>query len=112
MSRSQRSNPSRRHVVRTRMSRLALAVGSAALGLAIFSAVPVAPAGATTPGVVLAGAGSDTTYYMMQAIGNQYNKHANFSLGDTVSEIPPTPGTAAGFPTSVTIPGDGVAPAY
>lgn len=97
--------------MRTRMSRLALAVGSAALSLAMIGAVgavAAAPAGAAI-GASLGGAGSDTTYWMMAAIGARYNATPKSSFGDVTTEIPPV--NSAPFPASVTVPGDLIAPA-
>ena len=91
--------------MRTRMSRLALAAGAAALSLTIFSAVPAGAAAGTS----LAGAGSDTTYWMMSAIGAKYNTTATASLGDVTTQIPPN--NIAPFPASVTVPGDPIQPA-
>jgi hypothetical protein len=84
-------------------------VGSAALSLAIFSAVPAVPAGAATP-ASLAAAGSDTTYWMMSSIGAAYNANATANGGDVTTQIPPV--NAAPFPVSVTVPADAFAPAY
>jgi ABC-type phosphate transport system substrate-binding protein len=95
--------------VRTRMSRLALAAGVAALSLTVFSAVPGVSAGAAT-GQSLAGAGSDTTYWMMNGIGAKYNSDPSLNLGDVSTQIPPTNNPP--FPASVTVPADGIAPAY
>jgi ABC-type phosphate transport system substrate-binding protein len=90
------------------MSRLVLAAGSAALSLAIFSAVGAGPSGAAV-GQSLGGAGSDTTYWMMNAIGAKYDANAAANLGDSTTQIPPL--NVAPFPLSVTVPGDGVHPA-
>jgi ABC-type phosphate transport system substrate-binding protein len=91
--------------VRTRKSRLALAAGAAALSLTIL--VPAAPAGAAPKKVkplTLAGAGSDTTYWMMQRITKKFEKNKANKHHNLFRQIPPT--NKAPFPASVTIPKD------
>jgi phosphate transport system substrate-binding protein len=83
-------------------SKAALAAGLAgAIGIGMSGVVS---AYAVTP-VQLSGAGSDTTYFAMVAIGNKYNTTQTASH---VVQIPPL--NVAPFPTSVTVPADGGAP--
>src|SRR5450432_3263285 len=94
---------SRRHVVRTRMSRLALAAGAVGLSLTLLSA---GPASAGQPKQSLGFAGSDTTYFMMNLITTHYNANKANTNHDVITQIPPL--NASPFPTSVTVPADGV----
>ena len=88
--------------MRTRMSRLALAAGAAAVSLMLVSA---APAGAADKRPLSLGfAGSDTTYFMMKLIGSHYVASSSNTLHDKVTQIPPL--NKSPFPASVTVPGD------
>ena len=90
--------------MRSRLSRLGLAAGVAALSLTML--VP-APAGAATKKIkplTLAGAGSDTTYWMMTRITKKFEKSKFNKHHNTFRQIPPT--NKAPFPASVTVPKD------
>jgi phosphate transport system substrate-binding protein len=91
--------------VRTRISRLALTAGAVGLSLALFAG----PAGAAQPKQSLGQAGSDTTYFMMQLIKTHYMASSSNTNHDIITEIPPV--NVDPFPTSVTVPADGVHPA-
>lgn len=93
--------------MRTRMSRLVLAAGAVGLSLTLLSA---GPASAGQPKQSLGFAGSDTTYFMMNLIGSHYNANKANTNHDIVTQIPPV--NAAPFPASVTVPADGVHPAF
>jgi phosphate transport system substrate-binding protein len=92
--------------VRTRMSQLALAAGAVGLSLALFAG----PAGAAQPSQSLAAVGSDTTYFMMVPIAAHYQSSSANTNHDKITMVPPT--NIAPFPASVTVPGDGVHPAF
>jgi hypothetical protein len=76
------------------------------LGLTFGGAVA---AHAATPTVILSGAGSDTTYFMMAGSSTQTGLDATFNAGHPTiktTEIPPSNSTATGFPASVVVPAD------
>jgi len=94
--------------VRTRMSRLALAAGAAAVSLMLVTPA-TAGAAVTHKPESLAQAGSDTTYFMMRLIAGHYQSSSSNTLKDKITEIPPQ--NVSPFPASVTVPKDFVAPA-
>ena len=93
--------------MRTRMSRLALSAGAAAVSLMLLSAGPAGAAG--HPSQSLGQAGSDTTYFMMGPIASHYQHSTANTNHDIITEIPPV--NQAPFPASVTVPADKVHPA-
>jgi ABC-type phosphate transport system substrate-binding protein len=90
--------------VRTRMSRLALAAGAAAVSLMLVSAAPAGAVNNSKKPLSLAAAGSDTTYWMMKLIGGHYAASSANTLHDKITMIPPT--VKSPFPASVTVPAD------
>jgi len=94
--------------VRTRMSRLALAAGAAAVSLMLVTPATAGAAISHKP-ESLAAAGSDTTYWMMKLIAGHYQASSSNSLHDKITMIPPV--NSSPFPASVTVPKDAYAPA-
>jgi len=94
--------------VRTRMSRLALAAGAAAVSLMLVTPSTAGAAISHKP-ESLAQVGSDTTYFMMRLIAGHYVASSSNSLHDKITEVPPT--NVSPFPASVTVPKDIYAPA-
>jgi phosphate transport system substrate-binding protein len=92
--------------VQIRMSRLGLAAGAVGLSLMMLTA---GPAGAAQPKQSLTAAGSDTTFFMMSPIMAHYAASKSNTNHDVLTNIPPV--NASPFPTSVTVPADGVHPA-
>src|SRR5450631_1597149 len=104
------TEPSRRHSVRNRKIRLALVAGAAAAAM-IAAAIPAGAIPDTGPTILtgsensLAGAGSDTSYWMMQGISPQYNVNTTKNLqGDYVTQVPPV--NVAPFPAGTYVPAD------
>ena len=100
--------------MRNRSRKLAVLASVAAIGTLVGLAAP-AGAGPT----VLTGnknslgeAGSDTTYFMMQALSPAYNvdKTKNVDLNDIVTQIPPL--NVAPFPAGTFVPADDIAPSF
>jgi hypothetical protein len=98
-----------RHFVRSRISRLGLVAGAAALSLMLLPAAPVGAA-ARPPKQSLADVGSDVAYYMVKLIDGHYQASSANSNHDIWTTVPPY--NSAPFPASVTVPADGVHPAF
>ena len=89
-----------------RFAALAAVATVASLGVAM---VPASAGPTTLSGVQnsIAGAGSDTTYWLMQGISPQYNVNKTKNLdGDYVTQIPPL--NNAPFPAGTYVPKDAV----
>jgi hypothetical protein len=98
-----------RHILRSRISQLGLAAGAAALSLTLLSptAVGAAP---RPPAQSLANVGSDVAYYMEKLIDGHYQTSSANSNHDIITTVPPY--NSDPFPASVTVPADGVHPAF
>ena len=94
--------------MRNRMRRLGVAAGAVSLSLMMVSA-GAAHAAPSAP-QSLAAAGSDTTFFMMGPISAHYQASAQNKFHDKITQIPPV--NVSPFPTSVTVPADGVHPAF
>jgi phosphate transport system substrate-binding protein len=94
--------------MRNRMRRLGVAAGAVSLSLMMLSAG--AAHAAPQPALSLGEAGSDTTFFMMNLISPHYQASAQNKFHDKVTQIPPL--NTSPFPTSVTVPADGVHPAF
>jgi len=86
-----------------------LVAGAAALSLTLFSPT-AAGAAPRPPAQSIANAGSDVAYFMMNLIDGQYQASSANSNHDIITTIPPY--NTAPFPASVTVPADGVHPAF
>jgi ABC-type phosphate transport system substrate-binding protein len=95
--------------VRSRISRAGLVGGAAALSLTLLSPTS-AGAAPRPPAQSIANAGSDVAYYMMNLIDGHYQSSSSNSNHDIITTIPPY--NTSPFPASVTVPADGVHPAF
>ena len=95
--------------MRSRISRLGLVAGAAALSLTLLPAAPVGAA-ARPPKQSLANVGSDVAYFMMNLIDNHYQASSANTNHDIITTVPAF--NSDPFPASVTEPADGVHPAF
>jgi len=95
--------------MRTRIRRLGLGVGAAALSVLLLPATAVGAA-SRPPAQSIANVGSDVAYFMMQSIDQHYQASSSNTNHDIITTVPPY--NTAPFPTSVTEPADGVHPAF
>ena len=98
-----------RHILRSRISRVGLAAGAAALSLTLLTptAVGAAP---RPPAQSLSDVGSDVAYYMVKLIDGHYRASSSNTNHDIITTVPPY--NTDPFPTSVSVPGDAVHPAF
>ena len=100
--------------MRNRSRRLAVLASVAAIGTMVGLAAPAGAGPTVLTGAKnsLGEAGSDTTYFMMQALSPAYNvdKTKNVDLNDIVTQIPPL--NVAPFPAGTFVPGDDIDPSF
>ncbi len=95
--------------MRSRISRVGLAAGAVALSLTLLT--PTAAGAAPRPAAQsLANVGSDVAYFMMKSIDDHYQASSSNSNHDVITTVPAF--NSSPFPTSVTVPGDAVHPAF
>jgi hypothetical protein len=98
-----------RHILRSRLSRIGLVAGAAALSLTLLT--PTAAVAAARPArQSIANAGSDVAYFMMNSIDAHYQASSANTNHDIITTIPAF--NTSPFPASVTEPADGVHPAF